>query len=164
MQPIIWTERMSVGVKLLDNDNKKLILLINHLHDGLVSERAKPELDRIFQRLIRSTRVHFAHEEHLLLETGYPGAMAHKQEHDRLLKQVDELYQRFRAGVPLSIYIDGMDILEDWLANHLFGSDQKYGPFLEARGVNWILTSWEIPAEALHHKPDVQSHASPAAS
>jgi hemerythrin len=149
---IIWTDRMGVGVKLLDNDHKKLVLLINELHDGLVAERAKPELDRVFDKLVRFTRVHFAHEEQLLAETGYPGAETHKLEHDSLIEQITELQARFRAQAPMSIYLEGVELLKGWLFNHLYGSDQEYAPYLEEKGVDTILTSWEIPIQVVRNQ------------
>jgi hemerythrin len=157
MSLIVWTDQMCVGVKLLDNDHKKIVLLINELHEGLLSGRAKPELDRVFENLVSFTRIHFSHEEQLLVQTGYPGAAAHQQEHKTMIRQVLELQERFRSGAPLGMYLDGMELLKSWLFNHMYGSDQEYGPYLEANGVNSILISWEIPIGVVREQQAAES-------
>ena len=154
MPLIIWTDQMCVGVKLLDNDHKKLVLLINELHEGIMNHRDKQALDGAFECLVSFTRVHFAHEEQLLFEAGYPGAAAHKREHESMIQKMQDLQARFRIGEPLEMRVDGMELLKSWHFNHMHGADQEYVPYLETQGVNSILTSWEIPTTAMREGPD----------
>ena len=154
MPLIVWTDQMCVGVKLLDNDHKKLVLLINELHEGIVNNRDKQELDNVFESLVSFTRVHFAHEEQLLFETGYPAATAHKQEHESMIEKILDLQARFRSGAPKAMHMDGVELLKSWLFSHMYGADQEYAPYLEAQGVNSVLTSWEIPIGVMQEKPE----------
>src|ERR1035441_8600856 len=101
MPLIVWTDQMSVEVKLLDNDHKKLVLLINQLHEGLMTGRAKLELEGVFEELVSYTRVHHAQEEHLLIESGYHGSAAHKQEHESTIDRVVALQMRFNSSEEL---------------------------------------------------------------
>jgi len=40
-----WTDSMSVGVKMLDDDHKKLIDMVNELHDGILEgHRRRPSV------------------------------------------------------------------------------------------------------------------------
>jgi hemerythrin len=152
MPQFVWTDRMSVGVKLLDNDHKKLVLLINDLHDGLMTGRSRPALDRVVEKLVKFTRIHFAHEEQIFAETGYPGAAAHKQEHDYMIEQIKHLQACFKSDAPIALYLEGIELLKNWLFSHLHGSDQEYGPYLAAKGVNSILTAWEKPLGAVRER------------
>ena len=154
MPLIVWTDQMCVGVKLLDNDHKKLVLLINELNEGIENNRDKQELDGVFENLVRFTRVHFAHEEQLLFETGYPAAAAHKQEHESMIQKIEALQARFRSGAPMAMHKDGVELLKSWLFSHMYGADQEYAPYLEAQGVNSVLTSWEIPIGVMQEKPE----------
>ncbi len=99
---VVWTNRMSVEVKLLDNDHKKLAILISELHKGVVTGWAKQALVRIFEALVRHIRIHFAHEEQLFAETAYPDTAIHLREHDNLIMRVNEaestLCQRNGSG------------------------------------------------------------------
>ena len=99
---IVWTSGMSVDVKLLDNDHKKLAILINDLHDGVMTGCARESLERIFDELVAYSRLHFAHEEQFLVEAGYSGAAAHKQEHEHKIEQVIVMQARFRSRTELA--------------------------------------------------------------
>jgi hemerythrin len=148
-----WTDRMSVDVKLLDNDIKKLVILLNELHEGILAGRAKPALERIFERLIRYTRVHFAHEEQLLVETGYPDAAIHEQEHDHLMARLRDLQLRFRCVTNVASSLEVVNLLKGWLFSHIQISDQEYVSHLKAKGVESILAAREIQNGIARKKP-----------
>jgi hemerythrin len=143
---IVWTNEMSVDVKMLDNDHKRLAILINDLHAGLMAGRDREELERIFDELVENTRLHFAHEERLLAEAGYNGAAAHKQEHEHKIKQVLNLQARFRGANESAADLEVLDQLKDWLFLHLEHSDKEFVAHLKATGVDSILAAWSEPA------------------
>ncbi|MGO9775221.1 MAG: bacteriohemerythrin [Terracidiphilus sp.] len=141
MPLIVWTDQMSVGVKLLDNDHKKLVLLINQMHAGLMTGRAKPSLERVFQDLISYTRIHHSHEEQLLLETGFHGTATHKQEHESTIERAVELQMRFKSSEVLGAELEIMHQLREWLFRHIQGSDKEFVAHLKAKGVDAILAT-----------------------
>ncbi len=136
---IVWTSGMSVDVKLLDNDHKKLAILINDLHDGVRAGSAREQLERIFDEIIAYSRIHFDHEELLLDEAGYSGAAEHKREHGHKIEQVKEMQARFRSGAGLADELKVLNELKDWLVNHVQSSDQEFVAHLRAKGVDPIL-------------------------
>jgi len=141
---IAWTIRMSVGVKLLDNDHKKMAIIINELHGGIWAGRAKPELERIFEALIAHIRVHFTHEEQLFTNTGYPDAAIHAREHQHLMERVLDLQARFKNGTELDSYLEVINLLKGWIFSHIEISDQEYAPHLKAQAVNAILAARQV--------------------
>ncbi|MFY9855946.1 MAG: bacteriohemerythrin [Terracidiphilus sp.] len=136
---IVWTGGMSVDVKLLDNDHKKLAILINDLHDGVMTGSARERLERIFDEIVAYSHIHFDHEELLLDEAGYGGAQAHKQEHGHKIQQVLVMRERFRSGATFADDQEVLNQLKDWLVNHIQHSDQEFVPHLKATGVGSIL-------------------------
>ena len=36
----------------------------------------------------------------------------------------------------MTISIEVMNFLKDWLSNHILGSDKRYGPFLNGKGLH----------------------------
>jgi hemerythrin len=130
---------MSVGVKLLNNDHKKLVLLINQLHDGLMTGRAKPELESVFDDLVSYTRVHHAHEEQLLVETGFQGSAAHMLEHDSTIERAVELQMRFYNSEGLGAELEVVRHLREWLFRHIQGSDQEFVSHFKAKRIDAIL-------------------------
>lgn len=135
MPLMTWTEEMSVKVKVLDDDHKTLIAMLNELNDGIESNRARAVLESVVGKLSNYTRVHFAREEHLFATTGYAEGPAHKAEHTLLARRVMNLQARFEAGQSRELGMETMAFLKNWLTDHIMGSDQKYGPHLNAKGI-----------------------------
>ncbi len=130
-----WTEKLSVGVAVLDEDHKRLVGMVNELYDSMQAGHGKETLGRILNDLVRYTKEHFAREEKFFAQTGYPAAAAHKHEHDALTQQVIEVQQKYMSGASAALSIDVLRFLKSWLINHIQGSDQKYRPHLNAKGI-----------------------------
>jgi len=142
---IVWTNEMSVDVKMLDNDHKKMAILINSLHEGLMAGRDSKELERIFDELVAYSRLHFAHEEQLLAEAGFSGAPAHKKEHVQKVEQILKLQARFLGSRESAEYLEVLDQLKNWLIAHTQGLDKDFVAHLKAGGVDSILAGWKEP-------------------
>jgi hemerythrin-like metal-binding protein len=142
---IVWTNEMSVDVKMLDNDHKTLAILINDLHGGLMAGRDSKALEHIFDELIACARVHFANEERLLDETGYSGAAEHKQDHEQKIKLLLTLQARFQIAKESADYLEVLDQLKEWLFAHTKGIDKEFVAHLKASGVDSILATWHEP-------------------
>ena len=65
-----WDESLSVHVKKIDDQHKKLIHIINRAHDtNLLEDRE--EGDKILNELLEFTRVHFSTEEKYFEKCNY---------------------------------------------------------------------------------------------
>lgn len=140
---VAWTNHMSVDVKLLDNDHKRLAILISELHEGVVAEWAKQALIRVFEVLVRNIRIHFAHEEQLFAETAYPDAAIHLREHDNLIMRVSELKARFVSETRVDGSLEVVNLLKGWLFSHFQSSDLDYVAHFKAKGVEAMLAARE---------------------
>jgi hemerythrin len=148
----VWTNRMSVGVKLLDNDHKKLAILISELHDGIVAGWVKQALNRLFEELVRNIRIHFAQEEQLFAETAYPDAAIHLREHDNLIMRVSELKARFVSETGVDGSLEVVNLLKGWLFRHFQSSDQDYVAHFKAKGAEAMLAARETLIEIAPRK------------
>ncbi|MBI4848457.1 MAG: bacteriohemerythrin, partial [Nitrospirae bacterium] len=88
MSLVTWEETMSVNVKEIDDQHKKLISLINELHEGIQSGEEKNILGDVLEELINYTRYHFSAEERRMKQFSYIGYLEHKIEHDDLTDKV----------------------------------------------------------------------------
>ena len=136
MPLMTWTDKLSVGVGVIDEDHKKLVGMLNELYDAMQAGQGKDSLGRILNGLVQYTKFHFAREEKFFAQTGYPAAVPHKQEHDALTRQVIDVQQKYAAGATATLSLDVMQFLRNWLVNHIQGSDQKYRPHLNAKGIH----------------------------
>lgn len=130
-----WNDKMSVGVGLLDADHKKLVEMVNTLFDGIQAGKGKDAVGTILDNLIKYTVEHFKHEEQYFAQTGYPDSAAHKAQHQDLTKQVLAVQEKYKSGATATLSLEVMNFLKNWLVNHIQGSDKKYGPYLNGKGI-----------------------------
>jgi hemerythrin len=130
-----WNESLNVGVDSINEQHKKLVAMVNDLHDAMQKGQAASVLGKTLDGLVNYTKTHFAYEEKLFADTGYADAAAHKLEHDKLTATVVSVQQKYNGGAGDSLSGSVMDFLKSWLVEHIQGTDRKYGPHLQAKGV-----------------------------
>ncbi|MFH0730004.1 MAG: bacteriohemerythrin [Pseudomonadota bacterium] len=129
-----WKYDYSVGIAKIDDQHKVLVGFLNDLYDSMMAGKGKETLDAVLINLVEYTKTHFATEESLMKLYEYPDYEVHKQKHDKLTGYVLELKQKFDSG-QISNPIQITNFLKDWLGKHIMGTDKRYGPFLNAKGV-----------------------------
>jgi hemerythrin len=134
MALLTWTSKYSVGVKALDSQHTVLFGLLNDLHDAMMKGQAQSLSGPLLRKLVEYTHTHFAAEEQSLAATKYPGLADHRIKHRELIQQVEEYADRFDRG-EVTLNIQLMNFLRDWLSNHIQKVDHDYGPWLNEHGV-----------------------------
>ncbi|MCS7044302.1 MAG: bacteriohemerythrin [Bryobacteraceae bacterium] len=125
-----WKPEYNVGHAEIDEQHKRLVGLINQLHDAMKAGGRHEDLMRIMNELVNYTRYHFTHEENLMRQAGYPDLASHQRAHRAMVEQVEKLKQEAgssRAGFSIKL----MGFLKNWLTDHILGSDMKYAPALK---------------------------------
>ena len=135
MSLMSWKESYSVNISQIDQQHKKLVELINALHDAMAMGKAKEMLDKILNDLVSYCAGHFKLEEQLMAANDYPDFQEHKEKHDKMTAKVLSLKKEVAAGKKM-ISIEVMKFLEQWLDKHILGTDRQYAPFLNAKGVH----------------------------
>ncbi len=131
-----WTKEMSVGVAVLDDDHMRLVELLNELHRVVMAGKTGVALENVIEQMVDYTRFHFAREEKLFTQAGFPGAEEHKHEHEMLIRRALSLQARFENGQSRELSLEAMDSLQRWLSGHILGSDREYIPYLHAKGIH----------------------------
>ena len=135
MSLLIWNEKYTVGVTEFDDQHKKLIVLINSLHDAMKGGHGKEVLKDILNELNEYTIYHFDNEERYFAKFNYPSRIEHVKEHVVFKKTVSDLKKKSDEG-KMIFTIDLMNFLKKWLLDHIQGTDKKYGPYLNAKGLH----------------------------
>jgi len=130
-----WTDRYSVGVAVFDDEHKKLIAIVNSLHDSATAGADKLSLQRICDALVDYTLSHFRHEEEYFEEWGYPHAREHLASHDELRRQVFEYRKNILRADSNELAFELLGFLRGWLAHHILTEDSKYGRYLLQKGL-----------------------------
>ncbi|MCL5063036.1 MAG: bacteriohemerythrin [Nitrospiraceae bacterium] len=130
-----WSDNLSVNIKEIDEQHKKLVGMVNDLHDAMKMGKGNDVTGKILTGLIQYVGTHFATEERLMKTHNYPDFVKHKAEHDNLTKKAIELQKQHQEGKSV-LTIELMSFLKDWLSNHIMGRDKAYSPFFNGKGIS----------------------------
>ncbi len=134
MPAMQWTEKMSVGLKELDDDHKQIIKAINQLEANAGDESRGQVVRQCLLGLRRYAEFHFAREEKVLGVTTFPGLEVQQSEHRDFIDRIRAVSQRFDEDPDgTCAYINGelLTFLRDWLTHHILIEDMAYKPFVE---------------------------------
>jgi len=125
-----WSNDLSVGNTFIDNDHRKLVDMVNALYEALSDGRAKDVMGKVLNNLIIYTKEHFKREEVEMERIKYPKYLAHKLEHDKLIREVEQLKKSFDGGAPINAIQVGK-MLSDWLKTHIMQVDTQLAAALK---------------------------------
>ena len=119
----------------MDDQHAVLMDTLNDLRLALVRGLGREQVSEGLERLIEFTRMHFASEEQLLEQHGFPAIAEHRGAHQKLLGQLEDA--ALRAQYHDEIHLTSLlTFLRDWYTTHVEDYDQKYGAWLNARGIS----------------------------
>ena len=124
-----WTQKMSVGVPVIDAQHKKFFELLNSIEDALIKGEGDDAIFEILRELVQYTQFHFQAEEDFMKERFFKDYPEHRAEHMNFTEHVKTLVRKYRAN-------EGVDASEirhfmvDWLSKHIMNCDQKYAKFI----------------------------------
>lgn len=124
---IAWSDTFACGIKIIDDQHRELIDLINDMYSHVSSDE---EMERKFffkiaNGAVRYIRVHFATEEKIMLAANFSGYKEHKMIHDEFVKTVTDSILAFSAGKRLSLHFLTR-FLKDWVLSHIAVKDKQY--------------------------------------
>jgi len=129
-----WRDEYSVKIPSIDAQHRRLVDLLNDLHAGMLSGASRETLAPVLDGLVDYAVKHFAYEEGLFAEHGYPRAPLHIAQHQRFVEQVTT-FRGKHAAREANLRMEVMVFLKDWMIQHILGSDRDYSEHMIARGV-----------------------------
>jgi len=120
---LAWSRELDTGIDIIDSQHKRIVEYINALHE------AQESLDRdqvgdVINELVDYTVSHFAFEESLMENAGYPFLAPHQKVHGLFIKKVSSFVDRFKAGEDVTGEL--LTMLQKWLVNHIKNEDGDY--------------------------------------
>ena len=131
----VWTDDWAVGVREIDADHQRLCALAQSLHRAMLDGRSKAFVEELLARLLDYTDYHFTHEERLMTRIGYPELRQHQREHEKLRSEVRAMQARTASG-EVTMTIEVMLFLMNWLKQHTAASDQRIGAYMRQCSVD----------------------------
>ena len=134
MPKVEWTEDLSVKIGAIDNEHKKLIMLLNKLNEAMAQGQGQTAMAGILTELTSYTRTHFKNEENLMEKHGYPNINEHKKQHADLVIKLQEIQADYNSG-KISLSLSMFNFLLSWLQTHIKKEDKGYSAFFVEKGV-----------------------------
>lgn len=128
-----WSDRYALGVDLIDQQHQTLFRLIDQLAKAIQEGHSEDGVQMVFGKLAEYTLTHFAAEEHLMDQYGYPGRDEHHENHQVLEHSLAQLMAKAADGEPL-VSLQTMNFLRQWLYHHIDHVDREFAEFLKANG------------------------------
>jgi len=132
---IKWSDDLSVGIDMVDEDHKKLLSLINQLQTAAHYQTDNSMIESTLNDLVDYTKYHFSREEQLMEKNNYPDLEQHKKQHEAMVKQVTQFINEYRTDNTRTID-NVISYLKTWLINHINGTDQQYVPYIKDKNLN----------------------------
>ena len=130
MTNLQWNDTYSVGFKLIDDQHKILISLINDLYVAQRFGTLHTAIIGVLEKLAAYTVYHFNAEKELFAQYKYPKTSEHLAEHDYFVDKVKGFQQELNSGGIL-LSLKTIDFLKDWTITHILGSDKEFGEFVK---------------------------------
>ncbi|CCQ74528.1 bacteriohemerythrin [Magnetospira sp. QH-2] len=129
MKKLVWKPEYSVGHPGIDADHQGLFALVQELHEADMTDGL---LSNILRRLEDYAEGHFAREEEMMRQGGYPDLEEHKTLHrnfEEWLNTVKKTYRR-AAESPFQVGDSVNAFLENWLVAHIMEEDMLYRDYI----------------------------------
>jgi hemerythrin-like metal-binding protein len=123
-------------VTIIDKRHHELVNMLNKLNDAVKNDESREDIYRVIDDVIAVTRLHFATEEQLMIQSGYTKVKWHKDKHKELIK--DTLYLKWKL-----VYV-GEELFTEWFNHwpfarvlaHIQHADKQLEDYIVQRGIN----------------------------
>jgi hemerythrin len=122
---IEWKDEYSVNVASIDDQHRKLIAIINRLHEAMKVGKGREILSDVMAELIDYSDYHFTSEEGLMKKVGHPDIQGHIAEHNHFRQMVRSISDEVKGG-NFVMTLEINEFLREWLVDHMLGTDRKY--------------------------------------
>jgi hemerythrin len=132
MEKLFWKDAFCFGIEKIDNQHRHMFEIINKFIERPRSTDDTEQISMVLQEMAAYAREHFADEEKLMQEYGYPGLEPHKWQHAFFIDTTSQLlakfmYSRHKTADEIA------EFLKLWLTTHILKTDMKYRDFFKAK-------------------------------
>lgn len=134
MQPIVWSDALSVNIQEIDQQHRHLVELVASLQKAQAVDAGRELLQRVLRELNTYVREHFTTEERWMARYDYPALAAHAEAHEAFVDKLLHFELDFLGG-KAQVSEELLEYLMDWLARHVAAMDQGYARYFAEKGV-----------------------------
>ena len=121
---IEWNDEFSLGIEEVDSDHRALVALINALHDAMSAGAGRADIVEGISQIHALVAAHFAREEAFMREVRYMAYAEHKEDHEVLLDDLNDMFDGIRRGGEYDEARLSAD-LQYWFSEHFRTHDAR---------------------------------------
>ena len=133
MVRIEWSPSYEIGVATIDDDHQSMVSLLGLYWDAVAADD-RYRCDELAAEFMASADAHFAREESILADAGYPDLADHEDFHQGLWARSAAIMGRLGKAPAVSLEACFDELVTLLLADILVG-DMQFKSHLEMRGV-----------------------------
>lgn len=126
--PARWRLELETGLVAIDQQHRELFEALARLIGDLEAGAPRGQQDEGLAFVVRHLIKHCQTEETLMKEAGFPGRIAHANQHQEGVLRVREIQYRGMKGQPIGL--EAVASLEAWLDQHIREFDLAYVSYL----------------------------------
>ncbi|HLO79295.1 MAG TPA: hemerythrin family protein [Magnetospirillum sp.] len=130
---LVWEEEYKIGNDEMDAQHLILFALLNQMTVNIDSGRPGDCLQDVLTALGAYIDYHFAHEEALMKEWGYPGLEEHAAGHAQFVAEVKRLQSLVSGAEVNKAAVRVRAFVLDWLLGHILKTDADYARFINEK-------------------------------
>lgn len=132
IKELAWSDKFSTDIGSLDRQHQQLLFLTQNLLNVLSNEGSSlAEKQETFQDLVDHVLAHFAYEERLMRNIGYPGYEAHIVEHNDIRAEIDDIMHDVVHGEGVDDWKGLVSMVQVWVLRHIVASDIPIRDFIQ---------------------------------
>ncbi len=134
---MMWKDSYKLGVDRIDDQHQELFKRLTSFikivrRDNVEWEDKLDEVKETLAFMHQYVEEHFSDEEEYQQEIDYPNYPEHREEHKKFKAGIEKFAEKFEEeGYTEELMLEFSGKLMTWLINHVTGTDQKIGDYLE---------------------------------
>ena len=125
------TKDLETGNATIDREHRELFQAVNTLMDACGKGQGRAAIEPALKILLDYVNRHFAHEEQLQTQSGYPNYAGHKQFHEGYKRKLQDIAAQIPAAGPGVADLNNLNMHIGKLVSHIKIEDKKLGAFLK---------------------------------
>ncbi|MDR2965120.1 MAG: bacteriohemerythrin [Treponema sp.] len=124
---ITWSPTFACGVKVIDDQHKGLINLVNKMFNHVTGDEAEElaYFNIVIKEAVQYIKTHFATEEKIMKATKFDGYIDHKRAHESFILSVVECINDYKEGKKYTL-ATFTKFLKEWILSHVAVMDKQY--------------------------------------
>jgi len=130
-----WKEEYTVNIKVIDEQHKKFLSIINELKLIINSDSCEKKVSSIFFQLAYLIDHYFIKEEIYFKDLKYPNFEQHISDHNKFIDRIIQFQKDVENSKP-NLCVEIYHYLEAWFDEHILKYDKEAVEYLRKSGVS----------------------------